>query len=98
MASPRPLVARLAARPGPVVAEPRDAWPKLVPLNTASRHPRAPVCCEVDGRIYRGNYWVAGMILVVSTARGGTSTQLAGRPPLALAETLLRGLVRDAKL
>lgn len=59
--------------------------------------PHDRVSCEIDGRTYNGNYWVAGMILVVSTAKGGTSTQLGGRAPKALAESLLRTLARDGK-
>lgn len=60
-------------------------------------HQRHPVSCEVEGQLYRGNYWVAGMILVVSTAKGGTSTQLAGRSPGLLAANLLENLARDGK-
>lgn len=59
--------------------------------------PHDRVSCEIDGQTYSGNYWVAGMILVVSTAKGGTSTQLGGRAPKALAESLLRTLARDGK-
>lgn len=61
------------------------------------RQTHAPVSCEIDGRTYNGNYWVAGMILVVSTAKGGTSTQLGGRSPKALAESLLRNLAEAGK-
>lgn len=61
------------------------------------RHPRHQVSCEIDGTTYNGNYWVAGMILVVSTAKGGTSTSLGGRAPNALATSLLKGLATAGK-
>ncbi|HJV94260.1 MAG TPA: hypothetical protein VJ572_12310 [Azonexus sp.] len=64
-------------------------------MNYRQQHDQ--VSCEIDGRTYNGNYWVAGMILVVSTAKGGTSTQLGGRSPKTLAESLLRTLARDGK-
>ncbi len=57
------------------------------------RHERHSVSCEIDGDVYTGHYWVAGMILVVSTAAGGTSRQLAGQQPEELARTLLREFV-----
>jgi len=55
-----------------------------------------PVSCDVDGVTYRGNYLVAGKILVVSTAFGGTSTQLADRNPEQLAKSLLNKLARGS--
>lgn len=58
---------------------------------------RYQVTCNVDGVIYRGNYWVAGKILVVSTSNGGTSTQLADRNPERLAKTLLEKLAHGSK-
>ena len=57
------------------------------------RYERHPVRCEIDGDIFTGNYWIAGMILVVSTATGGASRQLANQQPEDLAEALLRGFV-----
>lgn len=57
------------------------------------RYERHPVCCEIDGEIFSGNYWVAGMILVVSTATGGASRQLANSGPEDLARILLKNLV-----
>ncbi|KXB29594.1 hypothetical protein AT959_16770 [Dechloromonas denitrificans] len=57
------------------------------------RYERRPVSCEIDGEVFTGNYWIAGMILVVSTATGGTSRQLANSEPEDLAKTLLRNLV-----
>ncbi len=57
------------------------------------RYERHPVSCEIDGDIYTGNYWIAGMILVVSTATGGVSRQLANQQPEDLAVALLRGFV-----
>lgn len=53
--------------------------------------------CEVDGKVYAGNFWVAGKILVVSTSRGGASTQLGDRQPEELALKLLRKLVGEGK-
>lgn len=74
------------------MAPPVDSIPSITHW-----HQRHRVSCEVEGTMYKGNYWVAGMILVVSTAKGGTSTQLAGRPPAVLAESLLMNLARDGK-
>lgn len=59
-----------------------------------NRQQRYSIACDVDGMTYHGNYWVAGMILVVSTATGGTSTQLAGRNPDELAKFLLAKMAR----
>jgi len=57
------------------------------------RYERYPVSCEIDGEVLTGNYWIAGMILVVSTATGGTSRQLANSKPDDLAKALLRRLM-----
>lgn len=57
------------------------------------RYERHPVSCEMDGEVFSGYYWVAGMILVVSTASGGISRQLANRQPDDLARSLLRELL-----
>lgn len=54
------------------------------------------ITCEVDGKTFDGNYWIAGKILVVSTAKGGTSA-LADRAPEALAKRLLMKLAREGK-
>ncbi len=35
------------------------------------------VSCKIDGKTHEGNYWVAGKILVVSTAMDGKSTSSA---------------------
>ena len=48
---------------------------------------------QAETRYALGNYWVAGMILVVSNATGGTSRQLANNVPEDLAKILLRSLV-----
>lgn len=58
---------------------------------------RYRISCEVDGKSYEGNYWVAGKILVVSTAKGGTSHQLGTNQPEALAYKLLRKLAAEGK-
>lgn len=55
------------------------------------------ISCKIDGQTFLGNYWVAGKILVVSTSKGGASTQLAPHQPEALAEHLLRKLAVDGK-
>ena len=57
------------------------------------RYERHPVSCEIDGEMFTGHYWVAGRILVVSTATGGASRQLANRQPEELARSLLRDFV-----
>jgi len=57
------------------------------------QYERHPVSCEIDGDVFSGHYWVAGMILVVSTAAGGASRQLADRQPEELARSLLRDFV-----
>jgi hypothetical protein len=59
--------------------------------------PRIPVTCEVDGKAYRGTYWVAGHILTVSTGMGGKSKQVGSTAPQALAEQLLQQLVQEGK-
>ena len=58
---------------------------------------RRAVSCEIDGKTYRGNYWIAGKILVVSTALGGKSTQVGAMSPEALAGDLLRKLAKEGK-
>ncbi len=59
--------------------------------------PRHTVTCEINGKIFRGNYWIAGKILVVSTAKGGKSTQLGSMPAEALAKKLLLKLAEEGK-
>jgi hypothetical protein len=58
---------------------------------------RHAVKCEIDGKTVKGNYWIAGKILVVSTAEGGKSTQLGATSPETLAEQLLRRLAKEGK-
>ncbi len=55
------------------------------------------VSCQIDGKTYHGNYWIAGKILVVSTARGGKSTQVGASPAEALAMRLLQELAQVGK-
>jgi hypothetical protein len=45
----------------------------------------------------RGNYWVAGKILTVSTGMGGKSKQVGSIPVEALAEQLLGELAKQDK-
>ena len=59
--------------------------------------PRNPITCEIDGKTYRGTYWVAGKILTVSTGLGGKSKQVGSTPPETLAEQLLLRLAQDGK-
>lgn len=67
--------------------------PGKLPGPQHRRYERHPVSCEIDGEVFSGYYWVAGMILVVTTATGGTSRQLANREPDELAKSLLRDLL-----
>lgn len=55
------------------------------------------VTCEIDGKTHKGNYWIAGKILVVSTGMGGKSKQVGSTPAEILAEQLLRDLVKEGK-
>ena len=55
------------------------------------------VTCEVDGKTYKGNYWIAGKILVVSTSKGGKSRQVGSFPAETLARQLLEELVKAGK-
>lgn len=62
--------------------------------NSPTRH---PVTCEIDGKQYRGTYWVAGKILTVSTGMGGKSTQVSAGADENLAKRLLRELALAGK-
>ena len=59
--------------------------------------PRHPITCEVDGETHKGTYWVAGVILTVSTGGGGKSTQVGTMEPEVLAKQLLLDLVKAGK-
>ena len=59
--------------------------------------PRYLVTCEIDGKVCRGTYWVAGKILTVSTGLGGKSRQVGTKPAEVLAQQLLLELVREGK-
>lgn len=59
--------------------------------------PRIPITCEVDGKAYRGTYWVAGHILTVATGSGGKSRQVGSASHQALAEQLLQQLAQEGK-
>ena len=59
------------------------------------RQQRQRISCVVDGQTYDGNYWIAGKILVASTAKGGDSHQLGSGSPEAQAECLLRKLALE---
>lgn len=58
---------------------------------------RRKVSCEIDGKTFQGNYWIAGKILVVSTAKGGKSTQVGASPAEALAKRLLQEMAQAGK-
>ena len=58
---------------------------------------RYPVSVKVDGKTYRGRFWVAGKILVVSTMKGGKSKQVGATPAESLAKKLLLELVTEGK-
>jgi hypothetical protein len=64
-------------------------------MNGRQEHRR--ITCVVDGQTFGGNYWIAGKILVVSTARGGASHQLGSGTPEAQAERMLRKLADEGK-
>ena len=59
--------------------------------------PRYSVTCEIDGKLRRGTYRVAGKILTVSTGLGGKSTQVGAMPAEFLAKQLLEQLAREGK-
>ena len=59
--------------------------------------PRIPVTCEIDGKVYRGTYWIAGKILTVSTGMGGKSRQVGTTSAEDLAKQLLQQLVKEGK-
>ena len=59
--------------------------------------PRHPVTIEIEGKTYKGNYWIAGKILTVSTSRGGKSRQVGTMPAEELAAELLLRLAQEGK-
>ncbi|MCX7143614.1 MAG: hypothetical protein NT123_21720 [Proteobacteria bacterium] len=58
---------------------------------------RNPISCEINGKVYRGTYWVAGKILTVATGMGGKSKQLGSTSAETLAAELLQHLAKDGK-
>ena len=58
---------------------------------------RYPVTTEIDGKTYKGNYWIAGKILTVSTGMGGKSKQVGSTPAEILAKQLLQELAKEGK-
>lgn len=58
---------------------------------------RYPVTCELQGRIFRGKYWIAGKIMTVATGWGGKSRQVGAMPPATLAQHLLGELAKEGK-
>jgi len=65
------------------------------PIQTAPT--RYPITCELEGKAYRGKYWIAGKIMTVSTGLGGKSRQVGSVEPEALAKHLLVELARAGK-
>jgi hypothetical protein len=59
--------------------------------------PRYLVTTEIDGKTYKGTFWIAGKILTVSTGMGGKSRQVGTAPTEDLAKELLRELVKEGK-
>jgi len=59
--------------------------------------PHYPVTCEINGNTYKGNYWIAGKILTVTTGRGCKSRQVGSTPAEDRAKQLLRELAKDGK-
>lgn len=59
--------------------------------------PRYPVTGEIDGKTYKGNYWITGKILTVSTGMGGKSKQVGSAPAETLAKQLLQELAKEGK-
>ena len=57
----------------------------------------ARLTCEIDDKTYKGNYWIAGKILTVSTGMGGKSRQVGTTPAEDLAKELLLHLARKGK-
>ena len=58
---------------------------------------RHAVTCEIDAKIYRGTYWVAGKILTVTTGMAGKSRQIGSAPNEVLARQLLEVMAREGK-
>ena len=58
---------------------------------------RHPITCELEGKAYRGKYWIAGKILTVATGLGGKSRQVGSVEPEALAKHLLAELAKAGK-
>jgi hypothetical protein len=59
--------------------------------------PRHPITIEIDGKKYKGIYWIAGKILTVSTGNGGKIRQVGSTPAEALAAALLQQLASEGK-
>ena len=66
-----------------------------IPSQTAPT--RYPITCELEGKAYRGKYWIAGKIMTVATGLGGKSRQVGAVDPEELARRLLGELVRAGK-
>jgi hypothetical protein len=59
--------------------------------------PRHAFTVEVDGKLHKGTYWVAGKILTVTTGKGSKSKQVGTMEPEDLAKKLLLELVEAGK-
>ena len=58
---------------------------------------RHSISCEIDRKVFKGNYWIARRILVVSIGKGGKSTRFGVQVPQTLAEELLLYPVKEGK-
>ena len=56
---------------------------------------RHSITCEVEGKVYKGTYWVAGKILTVATGMAGKSRQVGSMAAAVLARQLLELLAKD---
>jgi hypothetical protein len=59
--------------------------------------PRFPISVKVNRKTYRGAYWMAGNVLVVSTNKGGISESIGWHSPEPLAKQLLLELAKEGR-
>jgi hypothetical protein len=59
---------------------------------------RYPITCEIDGKAYKGIYWIGGKILTVTTGKGAKSRQIGANPAEDLAKRLLVMLAEEGKV
>ncbi|MCX7181009.1 MAG: hypothetical protein NTX56_20335 [Proteobacteria bacterium] len=66
-------------------------------MDIRTEPPRHTFTVEVEGKLHKGTYWLAGKILTVSTGLGGKSKQVGTTEPEDLAKQLLLELVKAGK-